>query len=148
FVTGGEVVGIDTSDTLLDEARKRSRAENVPNVRFEKIEATSKSLETATFDFAYARLVVQHFSKPVSVFRNIRRILKPGGTFFIEDTDRDWMALHPAPKEWTQFYRKVKQGQKRQGGDPRSGRKLATHLAVAGFENISVSLVPVKGDNE
>jgi len=148
FLKSGRVVGVDTSETLLKRANELRRSEGISNVEFVREDLNSLSFPGSAFDFAYMRLVLQHLSDPLKALRNIKRVLIPGGTLFIEDTDRDWMMVYPFPKGWLEYYERVKRGQVRKGGDPRTGRKLADYLRRAGFVEIESMVVPVHGTGD
>ncbi|MBS1962198.1 MAG: class I SAM-dependent methyltransferase [Bdellovibrionales bacterium] len=141
-------VGIDTSDELLCHARDAAKKATVDNVSFVKEDIHMTTLSPESFDFVYARLVIQHMPSPVETLKKIRELLKPGGVLYLEDTDRDWMKIYPAPENWDDVYKKVKAVQKKNGGDPNSGTKLAAHLSAAGFRNVCSSLEPVTGGRE
>lgn len=114
FVRNGEVVGIDRSEKLLSEAQLNLK---LKNLIFKKIDFQSFSQLSGIgkFDFVYVRLVIQHLKDPESVLLNLKRIMKPGGIIFLEDTDRDWVSLVPDVVGWEDLYKKVKNGQEKRG---------------------------------
>lgn len=59
------------------------------------------SIRTESVDAVYAFHVLEHLNQPLEVLAEIRRILKPGGTFTIEVPDAgadwgSWAFVHPA----------------------------------------------------
>lgn len=72
----GEVVGVDVSRPLLEQAR--ARAGGAPNIRLIEADASRHAFEPR-FDAVFSRLGVMFFSDPVSAFQNLRRALAPGG---------------------------------------------------------------------
>jgi SAM-dependent methyltransferase len=58
----------------LDE-RKVGRGESIP-------------FEDATFDLVFANNVLEHLPEPNGVFREVHRVLKPGGTFVIKTPNK------------------------------------------------------------
>jgi ubiquinone/menaquinone biosynthesis C-methylase UbiE len=149
LVQTGRVVGIDTSRDLLKAAESLRRKSKRSNLKFcEANVLSSSSLRPlGKFDFIHVRLVIQHLADPLQALRNLKALLYGGGTIFLEETDRDWMSIYPSTSSWDAMYEKMKDGQKKKGGDPRSGRKLGHYLLAAGFRDVSVRMTPVYGDS-
>lgn len=74
--TGARVTGVDISAPLLDVARKRAAAADLP-VEFIEADAGAAKLERA-FDAAFSRFGVMFFEAPAPAFANIRGELRPG----------------------------------------------------------------------
>ena len=75
----GTALGVDLSRRMLDQARERSRAEGLTNVRFEQGDAQVYTFDANAFDVAISRFGVMFFDDPVAAFRNVGRALRPGG---------------------------------------------------------------------
>jgi len=85
-----EVVAVDQSATMLDAAKQRLKG--VKNVRFVQGPVEAVPLGAASVDAAVCVLVLHHVAEPVEALRELRRVLKPGGTGLIVDMlehDRD-----------------------------------------------------------
>jgi ubiquinone/menaquinone biosynthesis C-methylase UbiE len=145
YLKRGSLLGIDNSDKLLDIARSHQAECGVKNAEFKKIDIYSRDLPSARFDLIYVRLVIQHLPDPVKAMKNLFRALKKGGILFLEETDRDWMMTYPTVPEWEETYSAVKSIQRKNGGDPNSGRKLGSYLSRAGFKKIEIKMIPVCG---
>ena len=76
---GGEVLGIDLSETRLARARERAAADGVRNVRFVAADAQSHAFPPARTDALFSRFGVMFFVDPAAAFANLRRALRPGG---------------------------------------------------------------------
>jgi SAM-dependent methyltransferase len=139
---GTRVVGVDRSPELLETAREGARASNLS---FEQADLYELPFEDRSFDFVYARLVFMHLVHPRLALTELRRVLRPGGRILIEDGDRDCMFFEPAPASFAEFWRKVQAGQRRLGGDPNVGRKLAPYLTDLGFQNLNTEVQPILG---
>ncbi len=77
---GLDVVGIDLSDGMLAEARKR-----VPKGKFIKMDMRELNFDAASFDGVWACASLLHLkrSEVPSTLAEIRRVLKPSGKFYI-----------------------------------------------------------------
>lgn len=137
-----QVMGIDRSDELLEKART---FQNPLNLSFQQANLYELPFPDHTFDFIYARLVFMHLTDPVTALQSLRRVLKPGGRILIEDADRDCMFFEPAPLSFADFWQKVQNGQRRLGGDPNVGRKLAPYLKTLGFTKVQTETQPILG---
>lgn len=141
--THSEIHGVDLSSSLLAEARKTST-----NVKYTEGNAEALPFSSASVDFVYARLVFMHLKNPMAVITEIKRVLRPGGIFLIEDADRDFMNFHPTPSTWNEFWNSIQEGQRKHGGDPNVGRKLEGYLRLSGFNHIQLELQPIHGKTE
>jgi ubiquinone/menaquinone biosynthesis C-methylase UbiE len=75
----GSVLGVDTSEELLESARRRTADEGVQNVTYERGDAQVHPLSPASFDVVISRFGTMFFADPVAAFRNIARATRPGG---------------------------------------------------------------------
>lgn len=83
---GGEVVGIDLAQAMIDRALDRARTTGLDErVRFQLADAAALPLGDATFDIVVSTLSLHHWSDPAAVFGEIGRILRPGGLALIYD---------------------------------------------------------------
>ena len=83
----GEVIGIDVSQTMVDEATKRSEGLSGA-LRFEKGDAMALSFKDGAFDAAMSSIVFQHLPDPEKALDEMIRVTKPGGTVTI--IEQDW----------------------------------------------------------
>jgi ubiquinone/menaquinone biosynthesis C-methylase UbiE len=82
------LVGTDLFDDMLDQARRAAAAAGVAiDLRREDVHAMT--LPDAFADVVVSRSTVHHWSDPAQAFREIDRVLKPGGVAFIVDVRRD-----------------------------------------------------------
>jgi ubiquinone/menaquinone biosynthesis C-methylase UbiE len=91
LAAGGRVIGIDSSEGMLDQVRARfaGRAfEARPG------DLDSLPLETGEADAVLANMVLHHAPDPAHAIREMARGLKPGGRLVITDADRhthEWL---------------------------------------------------------
>lgn len=143
ILEGAEVVGVDRSHELLSVARERNA--DAKGLSFVESDLYNLPFATGSFDFVYARLVFMHLNDPLKALRELKRMLRPGGRILIEDADRDCMFFEPAPASFAAFWEKVQEGQRRLGGDPNVGRKLASLLKESEFVDVKSELQPLQG---
>lgn len=75
--TAGNALGVDVSEAMLEEARRRSAEEGVRNVSFELADAQRHPFPGNHFDVAISRFGTMFFADPVAAFTNIGRALRP-----------------------------------------------------------------------
>jgi SAM-dependent methyltransferase len=87
----GSVVGVDLTEAMLREAERSAREEGIENLRFVLGDATLVDFEDASFDGAITRFSFHHIPAPIRVFREMARVVRPGGYVVIGDqiTDDD-----------------------------------------------------------
>jgi SAM-dependent methyltransferase len=79
LATDGSALGVDLSESMLAEARRRAGVEGVTNVEFLRADVQVHPFATATFDLAISRFGSMFFSDRPGAFANIASALRPGG---------------------------------------------------------------------
>ena len=125
-----ELSGIDVSPASVAAARRRNRRA----IRTGRMEIREASVETlpwpdSAFDLATACETVYFWPDPVRAFREIARVLKPGGTFAIILEAADPVAARP----WTDALPSM---------HVRTPGELSDLLAAAGFAPPAVHFHP------
>jgi ubiquinone/menaquinone biosynthesis C-methylase UbiE len=82
------VTGLDISTTFVDLARKNA-AEAGVRAEFQKGNASEMLFAENSFDLLVCRAAFKNFSEPEKALREMRRVLRPGGTGVIIDLRRD-----------------------------------------------------------
>src|SRR6059036_3509774 len=77
------LTGIDLSSEMLDKAVERVQNLAMPNVTLKVMDATSMDFGDNEFDKALATYTISAVPDPVAVLREMRRVVKPGGTLVI-----------------------------------------------------------------
>jgi len=76
----GRVLGIDISEEMLGTARaKASRRFQADRVEFRRMDAQALDLPDASFDVVVSLFAVHHLPDPPAAFRQMHRVLRPGG---------------------------------------------------------------------
>ena len=83
YPTACRLTGIDLSQEMLDKAVERVQTLTMPNVRLKVMDATCMDLADDEFDKALATYTISAVPDPVAVLREMKRVVKPGGTIVI-----------------------------------------------------------------
>ena len=98
--SAGEVVGCDITPEMLEKARERCAKAGIANARFTPGRAEALPFPDASFDMVVSRSAVHHFPDPAAAFREMARVVKPGGRVITVDVQSsesaDAAALHNA----------------------------------------------------
>jgi ubiquinone/menaquinone biosynthesis C-methylase UbiE len=89
-----DVVGIDTSDTMLGIAARNRRGRL--NVTLRKMDAAQIVYPAGTFRVVTAVQAAHHWTDPGPIFAEAWRVLSPGGAFYVYEADPD----ADIPAEW------------------------------------------------
>jgi demethylmenaquinone methyltransferase / 2-methoxy-6-polyprenyl-1,4-benzoquinol methylase len=80
---GGNVVGCDFSEPMLDLAREKAADRGVDSVRFEWADALQLPYDDDRFDAATVGFAVRNFADYDQGLREMSRVLKPGGRLVV-----------------------------------------------------------------
>lgn len=77
------LTGIDISSEMLDKAQRKIQELGLTNATLKVMDAAAMNFGDNEFDRVLATYVVSAVPDPVGVLREIRRVVKPGGTLVI-----------------------------------------------------------------
>lgn len=83
---GGRVTGVDTSLTLIEEAKRRADRVALPPT-FETGDAQSLAFPDHHFDAVRAERLLMHVADPERALAEMVRVLRPGGRIAVQDFD-------------------------------------------------------------
>ena len=141
----GRVIGIDMTDTMLEIARHHAPivAKNLgyphSNTEFRKGMADAMPVEDASIDLIISNCVINLAPDKRKVFREMYRVLKPGGRFTISDIVSDQVVpqymVHDAAK-WGDCLSGSLQVQDYIGGMVDAGFRAVHHIKSSPWQSI------------
>lgn len=80
-----EVVGLDITQEMLEQSRKKQDEENLINIRFEICDVEALPYNDESFDIVFTRYSFHHFLDVKKVFDEMIRVCKKGGKIIVVD---------------------------------------------------------------
>ncbi|MFH1457810.1 MAG: methyltransferase domain-containing protein [Candidatus Omnitrophota bacterium] len=84
-----EIIGVDISQEMLQEAQKNACARQLGHVKFIPCDAHKFCFRDLSFDLAVSFGVLHHLNDLKAVFSGIKTLLKPGAVAYIYDLRKD-----------------------------------------------------------
>jgi SAM-dependent methyltransferase len=80
------VIATDLTEPMLRAARQLAAARGATAIRFTAADADALPFKEASFGAVTCRMAAHHFAELLPALRQVARVLRPGGTFLVEDT--------------------------------------------------------------
>ena len=132
---GGRVVGVDTSDVMLAQARERSRGQDLP-IEFQRADITRLPFPDASFAGSRAERVLEHLAAPEHAVAELARVTRPGGRVVVVSPDTGTYTMDaPGLDERTTRAILHEHGQRQ--AQPWMGRRLYSLFRAAGLAEVT-----------
>jgi ubiquinone/menaquinone biosynthesis C-methylase UbiE len=131
---GAAAQGVDASEVMLAEARRRAAAAGV-EVTFRVGDALSLPYPDAVFDVCRVKTVLQHVTDPLRAVREMVRVTRPGGRVGAMEIDLGTVVLDHPDQHLTQT---VLDAFRESAAQPWMGRQLQRLFREAGLTGVTV----------
>jgi arsenite methyltransferase len=102
----GKAIGIDRTQAMIDKARA-SVPRSMDNVSFVCCDLASLAVASSSADVVISNCTINHAVDKAAVYREIHRILRPGGRFVVSDVIADQAlpeSVRNDPAAWAACY--------------------------------------------
>ncbi len=82
---GGRVIGLDMTAEMIEKATASAGKGGYVNVEFHVAEIERLPVASDSVDVVISNCVINHASDKPAVFKEVHRVLKPGGSLFLSD---------------------------------------------------------------
>jgi ubiquinone/menaquinone biosynthesis C-methylase UbiE len=130
----GRVVGLDNSQVMIAEARKRAEGSELP-VEFQAGDALALPFDTDTFDACQADRSLMHVPDPRRALAEMLRVTRPGGRLGVFEVDFGTVALDTDQRPLFRRVLSVWCGNLR---DDWLGRRIPALLREVGVQDVRV----------
>jgi SAM-dependent methyltransferase len=127
------VVGVDSSRTMVAEARRRGLVEVAA------ADAHSLPFSSSSFDGAYADRTFQHLARPATALAEMARVVRPGGTVVVADPDYGTQVVNIRDQELADRVLRFRAGV----GHGRLAHQMSRLFAEAGLSDVRVEAMPI-----
>lgn len=130
----GKIVGIDYSQTMVDEATRRAKESGLA-MEFLRMDAANLEFGDASFDRASSHIVFQHLPDSVKALSEMIRVTRPGGLVTIVEQDWETLVVDAEDSKLTRTIVNAFSDHVHEGW---IGRKLFGMFKSAGLNNLRV----------
>jgi SAM-dependent methyltransferase len=133
------ILSIDRSEDSLATARERIEAAGHKNVEFQQADIFDLPFESHSFDHVFVCFVLEHLQEPAKALRELKKVVRPGGTITAIEGDHGSWYCHPQTPEAAKTVQCLIDAQALAGGNSLIGRQLYPLLASIGLLDVQVS---------
>jgi len=136
LVAPGRVVGVDTSEEVLVEARAVASRAGVATLSFEAGSVFALPFADGAFDVVHAHQVLQHVGDPVAALVEMGRVCRTGGVVAARDGDYPGFRYFPDDPELGRAIAAYGQLTRANGTNWDAGRRLLAWAHAAGYASV------------
>jgi ubiquinone/menaquinone biosynthesis C-methylase UbiE len=136
-LSAGKLTGIEISSYQIAKCPPETE-----NLAFLQGDARELPFENNAFDVVYCRYILEHVPDATSVLQEARRVLRPGGSLYIQENAILLLEFYPDCPRFKSVWKAFAQYQSGIGGDAMIGLKLYDLLKRTGFTNLQLSMAP------
>jgi ubiquinone/menaquinone biosynthesis C-methylase UbiE len=140
---GLKLAGIDLENKQIDYALNHLDCLDVSVADLRVGDATKLPWQDNYFDHLYAIWFLEHLPNPLQVLQEAKRVLKPGGTITVTETDYRTILVTPESADYRYLIDSLCELLFQAKGNPYIGQSLGTLLVQAGFERVNNQPFPV-----
>lgn len=130
------VAGIDLEPAQIAFAREHLAEMGVKDPDLRVGDATALPWDDDSFDHVYIMWLLEHLPDSRAVLGEAMRVLKPGGTITLTETDYDTFTASPTSEPY-EYLRTSIRDLFAASGQPTVGRELGAQLRAAGFVEVT-----------
>jgi len=136
----GVVWAVDNSEQQLAIASENAKTAGLHNLSFHVAPAENTGLPHDSFDLIYSRFLMCHLTNPVAALKEMRSLLRKGGTLVCEDFEMSAVGSSPPTSAYQRLIEISRAVDRQRGVDSDIGAKLHTLLAEAGCEEPEIEI--------
>jgi ubiquinone/menaquinone biosynthesis C-methylase UbiE len=140
---GLKLAGIDLEQKQIDYAQNHLNRLNLSAADLRVGDATKLPWQDNCFDRLYAIWFLEHLPNPLQVLQEAKRVLKPGGTITVTETDYRTLLVSPESADYRYLIDSLCELLLQAKGNPSMGQCLGTLLVQAGFDRVNNQPFPV-----
>ena len=136
---GAQITSVDISEDSIKRAEEKIRQEGITNVTFQQGDLFHLPFPPASFDHIFICFVLEHLADPQTALKQLRSLLKGGGTITVIEGDHGSTFFHPDNPDARRAIGCLVELQQKVGGNALIGRQLYPLVAGAGYTDVRVS---------
>jgi ubiquinone/menaquinone biosynthesis C-methylase UbiE len=140
---GLKLAGIDLEKKQIDYAQNYLHHLDLSAADLRVGDATKLPWQDNYFDHLYAIWFLEHLLNPLQILQEAKRVLKPGGTITVTETDYRTMLVTPESTNYRYLLDSLCELLLQAKGNPSMGQSLGTLLFQAGFDRVNNQPFPV-----
>ncbi len=132
-------LSVDINDESINKAKELVKSSGIKNVIFKQADIFNLPFADETFDSVFICFVLEHLSNPLLALKELKRVLKKGGTMIAIEGDHGSTFFYPDSKYAYSAIDCQIQLQKQSGGNSNIGRELYPLFKSIELSDILVS---------